>query len=254
MKLRLLIIISLTSCILNAQERIGINTNTPQAKLDINGDMKIREVKNILPNENIKKILGITDRNEIVGLDKSSLIVDVEEVRSRTLAYLPKTVNQKITGPGTFHAITFDGSQIAGINITNSDISIDQNGVISLSKNKTFKITASLGVNGASFSGNTLGKPGYLSSQFILKAESTSDPNIRNSRIVYATKGFLMSSTYRTEVGSFNPPIIVLITGDNGAKIELQALFGSSTNENTYYISGDPTNRTLGSYLLIEEL
>jgi hypothetical protein len=254
MKLNLFIIISFTCCILNAQQvGVGINTNEPKATLDINGNTKIREVNSIQPTETVNKILAITDENEVVGLDESSLVVDVEEVRSRTLAFLPKTSNQGISGPGILHTITFNG-QLSGINITNSDISISQDGTISLIKNKTFKLTASLGVNGASFSGNTQGRSGYLSSQFILKPETVSDLNIRKSKIIYATKGFIMSSTYPTEVGSFNPPIIVLITGDNGAEIELKALFGSSTDETTYYISGDPTNRTLGSYLLIEEL
>ena len=58
---------------INLYSQVGINTNNPERALDINGNLKIRELTNKTSDSNYNRILITDNEGNIEAVDRSSL-------------------------------------------------------------------------------------------------------------------------------------------------------------------------------------
>lgn len=226
--------------------QIGIGTSIPEATLDTNGNVRIQTIENIPGELGFSKDLMVIDNgHQIRRIDQSS-ITGVDEIKSRVIAILPKKKPQLLAVKGVSNSVSFDDG-LSGINITAISLA-DDNKTIIFPPNRVFKITGYLGVKGRKEGADSGDAPAYISNKF----ELMDSPD---TTLVFSTYGFGFSSTLLTDEGSYNPSTILFASGNTSTKVQLMAQYGGeNAPETEYYISGEPTNKTLGSYIIIEEI
>ncbi|WP_261510924.1 hypothetical protein [Chryseobacterium paludis] len=221
------------------QAQVGINTATPTATLDVNGDARIRKTDSITTapkyvltpdtDGNIRKV----NVNKIKSNDHTA-------INSKVIILVNRSEPQRLAVRDTEYNVTYDGS-ITGIN-TNLITLNSAKDRINLPPNRNFKITGYIGVKGSQSTASK-NAPGYISTLFQAGGDA---------KTIVSTRGYTESSTETWDDGGVTPPIIILSTGANPSYVELKARFGSSAA--SYWLSGAATTDTVGTYLLIEEL
>ncbi|WP_261510923.1 hypothetical protein [Chryseobacterium paludis] len=222
------------------QAQVGIKTTTPTARLDVNGDARIRKTDSITTapkyvltpdaDGNIKKV----NVNKIKSNDHTA-------INSKVIVLVNKRSPQRLAVRDTDYNVTYDGP-ITGIN-TNLITLNSAKDRINLPSNRNFKITGYIGVKGSTNTGSTT-SPGYISTLFQAGGDVTT---------IVSTRGYSESSTETWDDGGVTPPSIILSTGANPSYVELKVRYGSGSTSN-YWLSGAATQATVGTYLLIEEL
>ncbi len=234
----------------NLYSQIGIETNNPEAALDINGNLIIQNVANI-PEEPIsfKNKVLVTEANNVVKTINQEDLSGVEEIKRRVILALPFSNPVPLYGKGVSQPIDFSVT-LNGLN--SEEITVEGNEIV-FPANKVFKIMGFISVKGNKFSGDSVDHPGYITNKFNLSPGSAGE-------LIISTYGFTISSNYKREMGSFNPSIMIFISGPSGSRVQLTAqYFGDfDLEELPYYIAGLPlmqsSGGTLGSYIMIEEL
>lgn len=227
---------------LNAFSQVGINTSSPQAMLDVEGDTRIATTESLTTTPTY--VLAI-DGNQIVKkVSVTSLGGGANVVKNRIYAIVPKNADQELTTRGTNYDVTFDG-EISGINTSSLSVSSDQTS-INFPANKAFKVTGMVGIRGRKNGSASQGNPGYITSKFVAGTGST---------LIISTQGYSESSTEGYDDGGVTNPIIIFTTGTSGGSIQLLARYGGGDSGTSgYYLAGAPTNTSIGTYFIIEEL
>ena len=226
---------------INSFSQVGVNTSSPQTALDVEGNMRIATTEESTTAEYVLTV----DDNQIVKKIPITTFGSggTDVVDSRIYAIIPKNTAQYFQTNGTNYNVKFDGT-ITGINISNISVSSDQTS-INFPANKAFKVTGMIGVKGKT-GAVTSGNPAYITSKFVAGTGST---------LVISTQGYSESSTERYDDGGVTNPIIIFTTGDSGGSIQLSARFaGGDAGTTGYYLAGQPTDSSIGTYFIIEEL
>ena len=177
---------------------------------------------------------------------KKPLVVDqtIVNVESKIFLVIDKKDTQKLTVKGTMYNVQFDGTK-QGINSDKVQISTNKEELI-FAPNKVFRITGAIGVRGSSSNGLGSNSPGYITSEFNL---------INGGRVLVSTKGYTESSTEGYDDGGVTQPIMIFTSEAAGARLNLKVRYGGSAAGNDgYYLAGQPTPSSVGTYILIEEL
>lgn len=253
---------------MNAQ--IGINTKVPNATMEIKHLDNSKACGLLLP-----KITGdeLKAMDYLYNQEQDGAMVHVTRAITQQLL---DGKTQKITIPGiycyshrtalweninppksienrTYILVNKDGAEgitysnpknirwgiIEGLNYSNVQLSLDQTEMI-LPKGYIFKVTGMIGVGAVSGGG---GVPTYITSSFV-----ATPPN----KMVLSTRGFVESSTETFEDGGVTNPIAVFDTSETAVTVSLKA-FGPPNNRKTI-VAGAPTNSSIGTYLIIEQL
>lgn len=221
---------------------IGIGLLIPNAKLDVNGNVRIANLPRL--NTKPKKVIVADDDGNLYYTDIESIAPPVED---RIYTIINKNERQRLAVRATYYPVTLDGD-VNGVNHEKLAISTDKTRII-LPPNKTLKISGSIGIIGATASPSQ-DSPAYIVSQFDLE-------NINNdgSQLLVRTIGYTESSTERYDDGGVSMPIIIVRTGSVGANVMLRVKYGGGNSPaNGYYIGGESSETTIGSYILVEEI
>lgn len=257
--------------------QVGINTSTPQATLDIsvtdpdpnktNAEgiliprvSRLRTQNMISPIEStliyINNISNGSQTGTTIDVDqigfyyfngdkwkKIETDTSTETVNKKIYAIVSKDLPQVLSNTVSTKVL-FDGN-IEGINTSSLSLNSSENELI-FPENSVFKITGMIGVKGGKSNTDTNDQPGYITSKFISNTGATT---------IISTQGYSESSTEPFDDGGVTNPIMIFKTGDNGGSISLEAKYGGSSAGNSgYYMSGAPSDKTLGTFFLIEEL
>ncbi|EHQ44219.1 hypothetical protein [Myroides odoratus] len=177
---------------------------------------------------------------------KKPLVIEqaIVEVEGKIFLVINKRDTQKLTVKGTMYNVQFDGS-IEGINTDKVQISTNKEELI-FAPNRVFRITGAIGVRGASSNGLGSNKPGYITSEFNL---------ISGGRVLVSTKGYTESSTEGYDDGGVTQPVMIFTSDAAGAHLNLKVRYGGSAAGNDgYYLAGEATTSSVGTYILVEEL
>ncbi|MEK6494805.1 hypothetical protein [Myroides odoratimimus] len=177
---------------------------------------------------------------------KKPLVIDekVVEIESKVYLVINKKDAQKLNTGGTTYNAKFDGA-VEGINKEKIKISSNQEEII-FPPNKVFRVTGAIGVRGANASGIGTSNPGYITSEFQI---------ISGGKSLVSTKGYTESSTETFDDGGVTQPVMILTSNEDGARLNLKVRYGGGqSGTNGYYLAGQATNSTVGTYILIEEL
>ncbi|MBF7093301.1 hypothetical protein IUY40_17340 [Flavobacterium sp. ALJ2] len=246
--------------------QIGVNTHAPKAT------MEIKHIDNgIASGLLLPKITGdqLKAMDHLYNEDQDGALVQVTKAITQQ-GLEGKT--QKVTIPGiysysyrtalweninpptsienrTYILINKDGVEdvtysnaknirwgtIEGLNYSNVKISSDRTKII-LPKGYIFKVTGMIGISDSS-------SPTYIVSYFIANP---------SSKMALSTRGFVESSTENYNDGGVTNPIAVIDASALSVEISLRAS-GPSNNRKTV-ITAAPTDYSLGTYLIIEQL
>lgn len=251
---------------INAQ--VGINSKAPNATMEIKHLDNGTACGLLLP-----KITGdqLKTMDHLYNQDQDGALVQVTEAITQQ-GIGGKT--QKITIPGiysyshrtalweninppksienrTYILINKDGGEqvsysnpkdilwgaIEGLNYSNVKLSLNHREII-LPKGYIFKVTGMIGVGTTSD-----GVATYIISSFFATP---------SDKMVLSTKGFVESSTETYEDGGVTNPIAIFDASEASVTIKLKA-FGPPNNRKTI-VAGAPTNSSIGTYLIIEQL
>jgi len=221
---------------------VGIGLLIPGAKLDVNGRVRIGDLQKLTTKP--KKVIVADDDGNLYYTDVETIAPPVDD---RIYTIINKNERQRLPVRATYYPVTLDG-EVNGVNHEKLAISSDKTRII-LPANKTLKISGSIGIIGATASPSQE-SPAYIVSQFDLE-------NINNdgSQLLVRTIGYTESSTERYDDGGVSMPIIIVRTGSVGANVTLRVKYGGGNSPaNGYYIGGEPSETTLGSYILVEEI
>ncbi len=244
MKLKFILVVYICLFATTSYSQVGINTNNPQATLDVNGNVIIRQA-DLTTFDDIEKVLVLdSNTNEVKAIDKLS-ITGVEEFKTRITVLLEKSAPQLFPTRGGTNYVIFDGN-LSGVQTTKVVLNSDKN-QITVPANKVIKITGYLGLLGKNIDGSSTSNPGYIVSEFEkVGSEGT---------VIFSSKGYVESPGERYDDGGVTFPIILLDTGTTGATIQLRALYGGQdSGATTYYLAGAPSESLVGTYIIIEEL
>lgn len=242
-KIKILILASISQFVFSQTGQVGINTTSPTATLDVNGDAKIRKIDSITSTP--KYVLTPDDTGVIqkVNIDKLSAS-NQEIIKKKIFAVLSKRSAQLLQVKGTDYNLEYDGV-VSGINTDKLSLT-NGNSRINLPPNKTFKITGYIGIRGST-TGTSSTTPGYVTSTFQAGG---------NTETIITTLGYTESSTETFDDGGVTPPIIMVMTGPAGDSfVELKVRYGgTNAGDSGYYVSGAASRTTVGTYILLEEL
>ncbi|WP_110009095.1 hypothetical protein [Chryseobacterium sp. AG844] len=223
--------------------KVGVNTSTPTATLDIAGDARIRTIDSI---STPPKYIVTSDENGVLQKVNINKLMgsNPDIIRKKTFAILSKNVPQLLASKGTDYNVIYDGS-VTGINTDKLHLNNNKDRIY-LPPNKAFKITGYIGVRGSttSTSANT---PGYVTSLFSTGGDA---------KPLVTTQGYTESSTEGFDDGGVTPPIVIVTTGPAGnGYVELKVRYGGiSSGDAGYYVSGAPSRNSVGTYILVEEV
>ncbi|MBF7093302.1 hypothetical protein IUY40_17350 [Flavobacterium sp. ALJ2] len=249
---------------INAQ--IGINTHAPKAT------MEIKHIDNgIACGVLLPKITGdqLKAMDDLYNQDQDGALVQVTEAITQQ-GLEGKT--QKVTIPGiysysyrtalweninppkfienrTYILINKDGVEdvtysnaknirwgiIEGLNYSNVKLSSDKTKII-LPKGYIFKVTGMIGISDSS-------TPTYIVSSFLAKP---------SNKMALSTRGFVESSTESYNDGGVTNPIAIIDASTTSVEISLKA--SGPKNDRKTYVTAAPSDYSLGTYLIIEQL
>lgn len=251
MKLKLLFIkFLLTTCLFG---QVGIGTIDPRQALDVNGNMIIRDVRD-LNFSDINNILVIDNENVIKSIQK----LDITGVLDKIIVLIEKDELQLLEskGVGNQYSIVFDGNK-SGANKEEISLSTDKTKII-FPSNKAFKVTGYPGIIGKSANGSGESNPTYLISSF----------DLSNGEEIFSSQGYIQSASERQDDGGVLFPTITFITNNSDTiktELSLKVFFGGVNSPSEVYLAGKPGVSTLpnfpgednaylpGTYLTIEE-
>jgi len=177
---------------------------------------------------------------------KKPLVIEqtIVNVESKIFLVINKKDTQKLAVKGTMYNVQFDGAK-QGINNDKVQISANKEELV-FAPNRVFRITGAIGVRGASSNGQGSTSPGYITSEFNL---------INGGRTLVSTKGYTESSTEGYDDGGVTQPVMIFTSEAAGARLNLKVRYGGSAAGNDgYYLAGEATTSSVGTYILIEEL
>lgn len=225
---------------LNAQ--VGIGTSDPKATLDVNGNVRIQDVKTV-DVKDIEEVMVLNPKTHIIEAVEKGSLTGIEEVKQRIFALISRGSPQFLPIKGTEYPVEFNG-EISGINTSNITLSSDKT-ELKFPPNKIIKIKGNIGILYQSPS-KQKGYPAYITSKFV---------PVGDVQIYYASDGFSESSTETYDDGGVTDPIVLFFTGPNGGGVKLMARYGGTTaGSSGYYLAGKPSSTTVGTYITIEEL
>ncbi len=226
--------------ITNTNAQIGINTPLPKTTLDVEGDLRVATTNDT--GATFDYVLTVDENQIVQKTHKSNIITGKDVTLAKTFAIIPKLERQLLATKDTFYDILFDGA-IQGLNTNVITISTDKT-TLNFPADKAFKVTAMIGIR-QSFLGNK-DYPGYITSEFVAGT---------GLQALVKTKGYVESSTEAFDDGGVSNPIIIFTTGPDGGKLTFKARYGGlHSGTSGYYLAGPPSDTSLGSYFLIEEL
>lgn len=221
--------------------QVGINNSNPIATLDVNGNVKISDIKEV-DLENIKYLLTVND-DQIVKKTNKNVSSGVEATNNRAYAVLNQKDPVKLETIKISQNVTFNGV-LSGINSSNIQIDPTKKH-LNFPPNKAYKVTGMIGLRGYRSDGLGSGRPGYVTSQFFLREGSP----------IISTIGYTESSNEAYDDGGTTQPIIIFNTGSTGASLYLSARYGGqSAGTDGFFLAGETNNNSVGTYIIIEEL
>lgn len=254
---------------INAQ--VGINTKVPNVTMEIKhldnsiacglllpkitGD-ELKAIDGLYNQDQDGAMVYITEAITQQGLDGKTQKITIPGIyyySHRTALWEninpPKSIENRtyvLVNKGGAEDITYSNPKnirwgiIEGLNYSNVQLSLDQTEII-LPKGYIFKVTGMIGVG--AFSGWGGGVATYITSSFVARP---------SNKMVLSTRGFVESSTETFEDGGVTNPIAVFDTSEAAVTFSLKA-FGPPNNRKTI-VAGAPTNSSIGTYLIIEQL